>query len=73
MSKDLGELVVKECKADEFKDCDLIFSGLDSSVAGEIGSHHLRRLNSQTLILDVNRDGVLASQPRRLLKLKEPP
>lgn len=38
MSKELGELVVKDCKADEFKDCDLIFSGLDSSVAGEIGS-----------------------------------
>jgi hypothetical protein len=44
MSKELGELVVKDCKADEFKDCDLIFSGLDSSVAGEIGS-----LPSQTL------------------------
>lgn len=38
MSKELGELVVKDCKAGEFKDCDLIFSGLDSSVAGEIGS-----------------------------------
>lgn len=38
MSKELGELVVKECKAEEFHDCDLIFSGLDSDVAGELGS-----------------------------------
>lgn len=38
MSEKLGELVVKECKAEEFHDCDLIFSGLDSDVAGEIGS-----------------------------------
>lgn len=37
MSRELGDLVVKECKAEEFMDCDLIFSGLDSSVAGEIG------------------------------------
>lgn len=37
MSKDLGELVVKECKSENFLDCDLIFSGLDSDVAGEIG------------------------------------
>lgn len=37
MSKDLGELVVKQCKPEEFKDCDLVFSGLDSDVAGDIG------------------------------------
>ena len=37
MSKELGELVVKECKSEEFQDCDLIFSGLDSDVAGDIG------------------------------------
>lgn len=37
MSKELGELVVTECKPEEFQDCDLVFSGLDSDVAGEIG------------------------------------
>lgn len=37
MSKELGELVVKECKAEYFQDCDLVFSGLDSDVAGDIG------------------------------------
>ncbi len=38
MSKELGEMIVKECKSDEFRDCDLIFSGLDSDVAGDIGT-----------------------------------
>ena len=37
MSSEIGDLVVQECKAEHFKDCDLIFSGLDSDVAGEIG------------------------------------
>ena len=38
MSKQLGELVVKECKADEFKgECDIVFSGLDSDIAGDTG------------------------------------
>lgn len=41
MSKELGELVVKECKPDEFQDCDLIFSGLDSDVAGDIETQFL--------------------------------
>lgn len=53
MSKELGELVVKECKAEEFRDCDLVFSGLDSDVAGMIGKsnqaswfvHKIRYLN----------------------------
>lgn len=31
-----GELEVQLCKPGYFKDCDIIFSGLDSSVAGEI-------------------------------------
>ena len=38
MSKSLGELIVKNCKAEEFADCDIVFSGLDSDVAGEIGT-----------------------------------
>lgn len=38
MSKELGDLEVKACKPDEFQDCDLVFSGLDSDVAGDIGS-----------------------------------
>ena len=37
MSKKLGELIVKECKSEGFQDCNLIFSGLDSDVAGDIG------------------------------------
>jgi aspartate-semialdehyde dehydrogenase len=37
MSKEIGELVVQECKTENFKDCDIVFSGLDSDVAGDIG------------------------------------
>lgn len=37
MSKELGELVVKRCTPEEFADCDLVFSGLDSDVAGDVG------------------------------------
>lgn len=37
MSSALAELLVKECKASEFGECDLVFSGLDSDVAGDVG------------------------------------
>lgn len=38
MSKALGELAVKDCKPEEFKGVvDIVFSGLDSDVAGETG------------------------------------
>ncbi|CAK7236923.1 aspartate-semialdehyde dehydrogenase [Sporothrix curviconia] len=36
MTKRIGDLVVRECTAAEFADCDVVFSGLDSDVAGEI-------------------------------------
>lgn len=42
MSKELGEIVVTECKAENFKDCDLVFSGLDSDVAGEVEMEFLK-------------------------------
>ncbi|KAI0873296.1 aspartate-semialdehyde dehydrogenase [Hypoxylon argillaceum] len=38
----VGELVVRECKASEFADCDVVFSGLDSDVAGEIEMEFLK-------------------------------
>jgi N-acetyl-gamma-glutamylphosphate reductase len=37
MSNQLADLEVRECKASNFQDCDLVFSGLDSDVAGDIG------------------------------------
>lgn len=46
MSKELGELVIQACKATEFSDCDLVFSGLDSDVAGDIGIFPIRFLVS---------------------------
>ncbi|KAF2741263.1 aspartate-semialdehyde dehydrogenase [Polyplosphaeria fusca] len=32
----IGNLVVKKCVPEEFNDCDLVFSGLDSDVAGDV-------------------------------------
>jgi hypothetical protein len=50
MTDRIGELVVKKCDASEFHGCDIIFSGLDSDVAGDIGARHsiylLRSSNS---------------------------
>lgn len=37
MSEELGDLVVKRCTAEEFADCDIVFSGLDSDVAQDVG------------------------------------
>jgi aspartate-semialdehyde dehydrogenase len=37
MGKDLAELVVRECKASEFADCDIVFSGLNAEDAETIG------------------------------------
>lgn len=34
----VGDLVVRECKASEFGDCDIVFSGLDSDVAQDTGT-----------------------------------
>ncbi|OQD76820.1 hypothetical protein PENDEC_c003G07211 [Penicillium decumbens] len=35
MSEKLSNLVLRECTAEQFKDCDLVFSGLNSDIAGE--------------------------------------
>lgn len=50
MSTELAELEVRECKASNFKDCDLVFSGLDSDVAGEIGEVATSRMSWRGLI-----------------------
>jgi aspartate-semialdehyde dehydrogenase len=42
MSRKLGDLVVKECRPEEFvgeSSVDMVFSGLDSDVAGETGMY----------------------------------
>ena len=44
MSKELGELVVKNCSPEEFEgEVDVVFSGLDSDVAGDTGMCGSRR------------------------------
>ncbi|KAI4248462.1 MAG: hypothetical protein L6R40_001023 [Gallowayella cf. fulva] len=42
MSEELGGLIVKQCEPEEFQGCDLIFSGLDSDVAGDIESKFVK-------------------------------
>lgn len=37
MTSEVGDLIVRECKPEYFQDCDIVFSGLDSDVAGDIG------------------------------------
>lgn len=36
MPESAYDLIVSECKADAFKDCDVVFSGLDADFAGDI-------------------------------------
>ena len=36
MPEGARDMIVKECKASEFADCDVVFSGLDAEVAGDI-------------------------------------
>ena len=36
LPEEYGGLVVRPCDPQEFKECDIVFSGLDSSAAGEI-------------------------------------
>jgi aspartate-semialdehyde dehydrogenase len=48
MSKQLGELVVKQCRPEEFKgEVDVIFSGLDSDVAGDAGKRAVETSRSR--------------------------
>lgn len=37
MSEKLSNLIVRDCRAKDFADCDLVFSGLNSDIAGETG------------------------------------
>ena len=36
------DTIVHQCQPEHFKDCSIVFSGLDADVAGEIGKHHFR-------------------------------
>ena len=48
MSKELGELVVKECRPEDFKEeVDIVFSGLDSDVAGDTGVYSIKPHSAQ--------------------------
>lgn len=38
MSERLSNLVLRDCKAKDFQDCDIVFSGLNSDIAGDVGA-----------------------------------
>ncbi|CAD6502234.1 BgTH12-02473 [Blumeria graminis f. sp. triticale] len=42
MGPGVEDMIVKECKASEFLECDIIFSGLDANVAGDIEMEFLK-------------------------------
>lgn len=37
--ENVQNMVVQECKSTHFKECDVVFSGLDADVAGDIGKY----------------------------------
>ena len=45
------DIVVQECKPEHFRECAVIFSGLDSEVAGEIGGYHISVFVLQVIFL----------------------
>lgn len=46
MTDRIADLTVRKCVPGEFADCDIVFSGLDSDVAGEIGLYPTARSRS---------------------------
>ena len=48
--QNVKELVVHECKAEYFKECSIVFSGLDADVAGEIGGYIINLLLIRAII-----------------------
>ncbi len=52
MSTEQASLVVRDCKAENFKDCDLVFSGLDSDVAGDVGMMAFRSVMHGTMLIE---------------------
>jgi aspartate-semialdehyde dehydrogenase len=66
----IGNLVVKKCTPEEFKDCDLVFSGLDSDVAGDVG---MRPFQVMRKVLTTLRNGFSQVRTRRLLQREKLP
>ena len=55
---EVRDMVVHECKAENFEECDVVFSGLNSDVAGEVGMY----TSSQTFDTKKTRKRELPSQ-----------
>ena len=41
MPAEVRDMVVRKCKAENFADCDVVFSGLNSDAAGEVGMYNV--------------------------------
>lgn len=54
MPAEVRDMEVRECKAQNFEECDVVFSGLNSDVAGEIGMCIISLSFSQTQKLERN-------------------
>jgi Semialdehyde dehydrogenase, NAD binding domain len=67
MSSTLATLEVRECKPNQFLDCDLVFSGLDSDIAGDIGNISLKLLGIQITNISY-RDGFYESRYSSILE-----
>jgi hypothetical protein len=75
MPKRYEDMIVKECVPGEFAECDLVFSGLDADVAGEIGGYNpfycflLSRSRARVLaILGIRADKTSTLQRQPLCK-----
>jgi len=74
MSKELGELVVTECRPEEFEGkCDVVFSGLDSDIAGETGSVPYEHMARTAMLTAPHRKGLRLSRPPHLLQRQKLP
>ncbi|KAK1082838.1 aspartate-semialdehyde dehydrogenase [Friedmanniomyces endolithicus] len=70
MSKELGELVVTECRPEEFEGkCDVVFSGLDSDIAGETGSVPYEHMARTAMLTAPHRKSLRLSRPPHLLQI----
>ena len=66
------DTIVHECQPEHFRDCAIVFSGLDADVAGEIGKHPipflLPPLSPRSRPIFFDRERLSGSRSRRLLK-----
>ena len=70
MPEKTGDLIVTACDPEQFRQCDVVFSGFDAFVAGEVGPFvvHVWILIRLELTISYYRDPILRSQHPHLFK-----